>query len=876
MASPISQTCMSSSLYQRSLLLLYFFSGLTSLAYEVLWARMLALQFGVSIFGVAVTVSTFMLGLGLGSVTGLSWSRRIRKPLKFFAFFEAGIAVMALSTPWLLQQLEPLLALFAANSSLPWWYTVQFLLIAIFLFIPAFFMGAGFPLVLRAMGAGSTSLGKIYGINTLGAAIGALIPLLLLPLAGWLYAMNIVAGISVLVALCAWWLDLKSRTVDDDDKAAVKQNLNSSSHLSFSHATLLAYAGIGAAAIILEVAWTRLFGMLLLRTEYVLAVILAVFLLGVGLGSLLARYMRSPIFSGLVPVLIAMFGISSLWLIPPLLASLDLSRASSLQQAILQQGAVVVLATLPVTLLLGAWLPWLNNRMGNDRASGTKLYGANAVGGAVGGVIAAFVLTPLIGTSASIVLASLAVFVLGMKWCSDKRFWLAAPILVISALPVLNMPAVNKLLPASYAASRDLAYQEDAVNITHVVEKSDGERLLLADLQRMDASSEPTAVEVQKNQTRLPLLLHQGPKSVLFLGLGTGISAAGSIAYPQLQRTAVEISQGAINAAEKWFAPLNANISKQMTIIRDDARHYLMADTRYYDVIIGDLFHPDLVGRSALLSVQQFQRAKKRLADQGLFVQWLALNQFDQESLRIVLRTFYQVFPDAVVFVDAFRLALVGAKGEINAVNVLQNLQRLPPEIQDQVTGGEGAWTWLGRYWGDLNPGPGRVQDEWAPQIEFKLPQARYDGGLDLGGLLEYLLAQRPHMQKAMLELQIPVQFKDKFEPAYAATELAHRSWLALLRQKVAEGQRLLRFAYQANPIDRWIAFAVADGVLSGLEKATIYDEKQVLQSVLKIRPDHATALKKLWLLERASGNQILASQYKQRLKTVNPFDVDL
>ena len=79
--------------------ILYCLSGLTSLAFEVLWARMLSMQFGVSIFGVVLTVAAFMFGLGLGSLAGVKWARSINTPLALFALLEMAIALYSLLLP---------------------------------------------------------------------------------------------------------------------------------------------------------------------------------------------------------------------------------------------------------------------------------------------------------------------------------------------------------------------------------------------------------------------------------------------------------------------------------------------------------------------------------------------------------------------------------------------------------------------------------------------------------------------------------------------------------------------------------------------------------------------------------------------------------
>ena len=860
----------SKTLYARGVAGLYFFSGGVGLAYQVLWARMLSLQFGVSIFGVVITAAAFMLGLGIGALLGGRISRRQNAPLRLFALIEICIAAYALLLPFILRLVDSSV-LQLAPDSLTAWYVMQLTAALILITLPATAMGVGFPLVLKAVKNTPISLGWIYGLNSCGGALGALLPLLLLPMLGWVMGVWVVALIGILVAATAWWLSRH-------EPQQMPQTQSCISSASIAPLTLLAYAMVGAAALILEVGWTRLFGMLLLRTEYVMAVILAVFLVGIGVGSLLARRMRAGFWFDLLPIVAALFALMSLWLVPPLAAWAEQADFNSLATAMLFQGLAIAALTLPVTLLLGAWLPLLSSRLSQDKAVGAVLYGANSIGAAVGALLAGFVLIPWLGTAGTIVLAALLLFVAGMAW-AQRRNWLALPLIIVLAWPVLQLPAVNQLLPQMLADTSDLQVHEDALAITHVVERNDGQRLLLADLQRMDASSEPLAVVSQQNQVRLPLLLHPGPKQVLFLGLGTGISASASLPYPDMQRTAVELSQGAIAASQIWFSEVNGNIASEMQIIRDDARRFLQTTKNSYDVIIGDLFHPDLIGRSALLSQQQFQRAKEHLADGGLFVQWLALNQFDPESLQVVLRTFRQVFPEAVMFVDGFRLALVGGVGwQVGVDASLNNLARLTTAGQAEATGTEGVWSWLGRYWGAVPDSTGAVQGEWAPVIEYHLPRARYRGEMDLVELVEWLLQQRPRFSQAQQSLAVSKVQSESFERGYVATELALRSWVAELKGDARQGQKLLQLAYQANPRDRWISGALADRMFAGL-KAMVEqgaDPRNALEAILYIRSDHVEALRALWYLEQAEGNQSRADEYRQQLQRLSPLDVEL
>lgn len=857
------------------ILALYFLSGLASLAYEILWVRMLSLEFGVSIFGVVVTVSVFMLGLGLGSLLGIRVLNRVTKPLLVFAVLEFAIAIFSIAIPSVFQGLVSITMPINGDASLYAWYFWQFSFTGLILLVPALLMGFGFPIILDICKKLSSSLELIYATNTLGAAAGALLPLILLPSIGWGDSLYFVASISILIACGALLLSFQYKDGQNTDRENQLPPI-----LKEHFPILIAYAGIGASALMLEIGWTRLFGMLFLRTEYVLAIILAVFLLGTAIGSYISNFLSRKNWFSILPGAAAVCVVVGLWLLPTIVSVAKTQELANFNLVLLSQAAIVVLLTFPVTLIFGAWLPLLNKRLGYSGVGGARLYGANSCGAAIGALFAGFVVIPAVGTYAAIVVAAMALILFSMTWVKPGKSALVFVVITVMSYPVYEMVPVSELMPQTHRNTEDLYFYEDALSITHVIEQEDGQRLLLADLQRMDASSDPSSVHSQRNQVRLPLLLHPNPKSALFLGLGTGISISASLGYSDLTRTAVELSQGAILASEKYFSPVNKNMAESTQIIRDDARRYLKTDTRTYDVIVGDLFHPDLVGRSALLSRQQFSRAKDRLNKDGIFVQWIALNQFDKQSLQIVLRTFKRVYPDAVLFVDAFRLALVGINGTLGGFSAIQkNASQLDADGRHLVTGGESIHTWLGRYWGRIDVDEqGPIQDEWSPKIEFSLPQARYDGGLDLAVLLHELLQRRPHVSQAIKELNIDSGNVAAFERAYIGTELAHRSWLALLQKKNREGHRLLKLAYQANPMDRWIGMAVADATLENFDIARPADvsELAVLESILKIRPQHPNALKRLWEFYKRNGNDEKAQLYRKKFESVSPFDKSL
>jgi spermidine synthase len=310
----------------------------------------------------------------------------------------------------------------------------------------------------------------------------------------------------------------------------------------------------------------------------------------------------------------------------------------------------------------------------------------------------------------------------------------------------------------------------------------------------------------------------------------------------------------------------------KLDLHRDDARRFLMRSEKHYDVIIGDLFHPDMVGRGALLSVEQFRRAKKRLNEQGLFVQWLAFNQFDTRSLQVVLRSFAEVFAHNAVFIDGYRLGLVGFANQNLSASAL--MTAAPAKA---LWGHEGGWTWLGRYWGDVSQllggamrGP--LQGEWTPVIEFSLPSMRYAENT-LPELLQWLIERRIGLAEAERYWSIDASQVMPFKRSWASSELNTRAQLLSLQGK-AGSERLQALAYRANPDGRWAAFGLADAMFAsldhGLPDGLTYE--QALQKILHIRPDHEGALKAMFMLLEERGDGNAAAKYRDRLFRVSPY----
>jgi len=875
-----------------ALLLLYGISGFTALAYEVLWMRLVSTLSGASNFGLVATLVAFMAGLGLGSWWGARLRLRFDAALMLFAAVEIGVAITSMLMPDAVALLEHGFEAMAASMGASGWRSFHLLACVLLLTIPATALGLTFPVMLRLLGKDGVGVARIYGYNTLGGVLGALAPLVLLPWLGWASALRLISGAGLMtgfMALALAWLHREKGTVLGKKGDSLLSSERKSETVPFfpmspfpdaarpSSGELAAYAGIGAAALMLEVGWTRLYSVIFMRTEYVLGVILAVMLLGIALGSLLSRRVGSEVVR-ILPPLSALSALLPLALLPDVSAWMETSSFNSLLESMMVQGMVMLLLTLLATVALGAWLPLIARRQKKE-CSAAWLYAANSMGAATGAAVAGWVLTPWLGSAATVVVAAGLLLLCGMYWMAGRARLLSLLIVPLMAW-LWTIPAVAQLLPLHYGDARTLFHYEDAVSMTDVVANPDGNRILLGDLQRIDASSDPTAIAVQLNQGRLPMLLRPDARRILFLGLGTGITASAAHHVPGLKAVAVELSEGAISAAGRWFAPFNDDAPAWLDIRHDDARRFLKADRHDYDVIVGDLFHPDMAGRGLLLSVQQFERVRNRLDASGVYVQWLALNQFDLGSLKIVLASFRKVFPHNSLFLDGFHLAMAGFRG---VRPDMKSIKTWADAHSHALTGGEGWQTWLGRDLGAIPMSNAPLQDEWRPVVEFRLARARVEGRLDIARILAWLLRVRPHPEALVKRWHVNKGNADNVMRAVLSTDAMMHAWEGMFSGRSRSVSRFMQLAYQANPRDRWAGFAVTDAMADQLRHAKsqgtaafLQHRKKAWQGILAIRPDHVMALRMLWRIAKKESDDKKAANLFYRLQRLVPFDPEV
>ena len=671
------------------LLLLFAGSGCSALIYEIVWYQMLQLAIGSTTVSLAFLLATYMGGLCLGSLWLPRFRRARQHPLKVYAALELGIAIFGILVLILLPIVNRIYVA-GVEHGLPG-MLLRGIFSTIILLPPTILMGASLPAIVRWVKStprGVAWWGLLYGGNTVGAVFGCLLAgFYLLRLYDMAFTTFVAAAINLAVAAGSYLLAGRTpaeATITDSSDAAAPPAVAPEPAASASRWTVYVTIGLsGACALGAEVVWTRLMGMMLGATVYVFSIILAVFLIGLALGSSAGSWMlrsvqgtrTSRLALGWCQILLAA-GIAwtaymianslPYWPINPLLTTspwftfqLDMVRC--------------LWAILPPALLWGASCPLALAAAavpGEDpgRVVG-GIYAANTLGAIVGALGISLIMVPWVGTQQSqrlLLMASAlsALFVLApyVRTYQSKPVaaWLAVSMVAAVYFTVHLDPIPGKLiaygrrLPIS-AASSEVLYTAEGINSSVAITKwADG--AVEVDVNgHVEATTEPYDMKLQRMVGFLPALLHRDPKSVLGIGFGAGVSAGTFTQYPGIEHiTVCEIEPIIPPTSTRYFAKYDYDVlhNPRTRIVYDDARHYLMTTTDMYDIIASDPLDVFVKGTAALYSLEYFEAVKRHLNPGGMFSLYVPLYESDERTVRSELATFFAAFPNATVWAN--------------------------------------------------------------------------------------------------------------------------------------------------------------------------------------------------------------------------------
>jgi spermidine synthase len=669
----------------------FFLSGLCGLIYEVAWARMLTLVFGSTTQSIATVLAIYMFGLGSGSFLAGRYVGRIRSLKNAYAFIEMGLGVYAVCFILVLASAQHLHAwvfphVFGAPTALT---TVRILIVAAILLVPTTLMGATLPILTQLL-APSRNIGlgvsRLYAVNTLGAALGAFfsayaaIPTL--GLNGTIYAgaaVNILLG---LVVLKLPW-DEPGHHLDSRSTPALK---------SARTAALVVSAAAGFIGMMLENSWSHALVMVFGTSVYAFATMLTSYLVGIGLGSLAAgRFAdRVRVPAATLALVMAALGLSVLGTTPVIgrlpswFVSVFSDMHSSWAKVISLEFGVCFLIMLLPTFFSGASFPIITRLAAQQGSTGRAVsdaYSTNTLGCIIGSLATGFLFIPSLGSERTLLLAgAIALFGAGgllLSLSVPRRPALPVGLAVVGLAGFILLPGWDTLVMNSgvYVYSRYMAgssikdkmaeykllyYREGATATVAVLESRRGHRILRVN-GKTDGSSEGDNY-TQMLLGYLPSLYARHQENALVIGLGTGVSSSCVLDLPFKSVETAEISPEVIEAAHYFSELNNAVFSDPRSTLRVlDARTWLMAMPRSYDIITSEPSNPWQTGNANLFTVDFFRLAARRLAPGGVFTQWLPFYHMNPNHFRLILKSFRTVFPHVNVWLAATDTIIIGS-----------------------------------------------------------------------------------------------------------------------------------------------------------------------------------------------------------------------
>ncbi len=668
------------------MLALFVGSGCAALIYEVVWFQLLSLIIGSSAISLGVLLATFMGGMAIGSLLLPRYVSLDKHPLRVYAFLELGIGLFGVLVLFGLPYVGGLYT--AIGGSGVSGLLFRGLLCAIYLLPPTIMMGATLPAIARWVEAtpqGVAWMGFFYGGNIAGAVAGSLLAgFYLLRVFDMAIATYVAVALNVLVALFALSLagfaTYRAPSLPARDAAA-----------KLPPGAISVYIAIGlsgATALAAQAVWARLLTLNLGGTVYTFSLILAAFLTGLGIGSAggswLAKTVRDPRAAlGICQVgLILAIGWAAYWLtegLPywPINPWLSSAPRFTFQIDVFRSSLVI----LPAAILWGASFPLALGAIASrdqdpGRLVGT-VYAANTIGAIVGALFGSLLVIAWLGTQQAqrilVALSAVAALILLVPVVQTEARKLAfgargvlkgALIVVLTFLVVRGVEPPPGMLVAygRYMATRlheqtEIIYMGEGMNSSMAVSLLPNGVLNYHNAGKVQASSEPQDMRLQRMLGHLTTLLPENPRSVLVIGCGAGVTAGAVSIDPAVERlTIAEIEPLVPEVVSTYFSKHNFDVinNPKTRVEVDDARHFLVTTDEKFDAITSDPFDPWVKGAATLYTREFFELVKQRLNPGGVVTVFVQLYESNLEAVKSEVATFLEAFPNGMVFGNTF------------------------------------------------------------------------------------------------------------------------------------------------------------------------------------------------------------------------------
>ncbi|HKP58432.1 MAG TPA: hypothetical protein VJV78_17020 [Polyangiales bacterium] len=664
---------------------IFFVSGACALVFETLWFHQAALALGNTVLAASLVLSAFMLGMASGNALAARFGDRLRNGLVVYAGFEIVVALVGAALVFWMPGFGVAFARLAEplGSQPALLSLLRFAGAFALLLPPSLAMGLTLPVLVRVVSGWDRNFGRVlgvlYGANTLGAMLGAAsCELWLIERFGlrgsaiFAGAMNLVAA---LLALLLARMPSPASAATTPQPAAPRRE---------DAVQLTSGFLAGALLLCLEVVWLRFLMLFLNDTPLAFALVLAMVLGGIALGSLLASLWSS--FSPrafehayLIALAGGLLGLGGYLVYPKLLQGTFPPYQSA--ATIVSLGAPLVvptsLASGALFALLGAWVRDLGHA--HSEASG-RLSVANTVGSAVGALLGGFVLLPRLGMEKALWSTLAAYGVMGalLAWRSSGPRMLCSASLVCFALALALFPAGKMRDQYIQASARRWAKAEGKLvrvhegvgaTILHVIHHRHGAPLfdqIVANAYSMSGNG-CFGRRYMKLFVYLPLAVHPHVRRALVIAYGVGNTAQALTDSRELERIDIVdssrdmLEQSKLLLVAHGRPPLG---DPRVRVHIEDGRFFLQGGSTAYDLITAEPPPPIMAGVVHLYTSEYFQLIRDRLAEGGIATYWLPVINISEATTKSLIASFCSAFVDCSLWHGAARnLMLMGSRG---------------------------------------------------------------------------------------------------------------------------------------------------------------------------------------------------------------------
>ena len=656
-------------------------SGFASLGYELCWIRKGALLIGATPQALSSIVAVFFGGMAVGAYLFGLLSKRTKNPLLWYGIIECTVGVMAASTPILFAIAGESSALVnqLSGTSQSLQLIARSALVAALIFPSCVLIGGTLPLLYQFFvnnrGADVRfAAGKLYAVNTAGAFFGCMLcGIWFIPLWGINASIRFNALLSFIAGAAVIMLSKTLPSSPADNSPPIQECSTSTADQTKSGKTIflmyILFFWAGFTALGYEILWVRFLSLIINNNVYTCIFSLGAILLGITIGGWLVCLIKDQ--SRLDVQLFAAANIficfAVLYIVLQPVSAWDNIRES---RSVPMQALLCLVIILIPSIASGASFPLAYRMVAAHAINSGRDFGyltaVNTLGGIVGSLLVGFYLLPGIGmfsTLATLTFISLAIGVgtlfifaeeiqlmrKGFIVCGTLVLWIGITFSSNTRLPADFLSGTNKMIEFAEGVSAFIAVTVRGEDVTLEIDRmwqginNKGHQIMAA---------------------HIPMILHQDPKQIMVIGMGTGQTASRFLMYNIDRLDCVEIEKSLPGVLRRNFNATWLD-DPRTHIVTDDGRNFTAHTSKTYDVVsieVGQSFRPQI---ASFYTIDFYRDVKNRLKNNGLACQFVPVGFFTEEEFRSVVRSFLEVFPQSTLWFNKYaECILIGSTSE--------------------------------------------------------------------------------------------------------------------------------------------------------------------------------------------------------------------